>query len=449
MKNMLLRLDRITLQNYRRFHALAIDFHENLTVVVARNGCGKTAVLDAIAVALGPFIGAFDAGKGVHFSSSDVRQTRNTGAPLVEMEAQYPLQLEAEGIVDGRSETWTRELAGAKAHTTYGDARALIEAGKHLQRLVRDAADGRANNLPILPVVSYYGTGRLWSEKRLTSGKKSSEATSRTAAYTDCLDSASRYRIFSDWFERLCRAEFEEQNESGKQKDIKGLLTAIRSAVDTVLAPSGWHGIAFKSTELGIVANHRSEASLPVQWLSDGIRNLIGLAADIAHRAARLNTHLGADSVRQTPGIVLIDEVDMHLHPEWQQVVLGSLREAFPAIQFIVTTHSPQVLTTIKSENIRVIHDERALPPSLNPFGKISTEALEGIMEVAASPSSIDLTKSFDEYKGLVGRGQHATPRALELRKQLEAEWGSADDSLKTLDVIIRKNEILAKAKGA
>ncbi|MGI6300536.1 MAG: AAA family ATPase [Verrucomicrobiota bacterium] len=448
MANNMLRLERLILQNYRRFIALEIGFHERLTVVVARNGCGKTAVLDAIAVALGPFIGAFDNGKGVHFSTSDVRLARNLNVPIGEMEAQYPLRMEAIGLVDGREETWIRELATAKSHTTYGEARSLINFGKYLQRIVRNNADGMTTEIPILPLVSYYGTGRLWSEKRLTSGKKSTDAASRMAGYMDCLDSSSRYRIFSDWFERLCRMEFEERESAQKLKEVQSLLKAIRSAVDKVLAPSGWTNISFKSSELGIVAEHPSEGSLPVQWLSDGIRNLIGLAADIAHRAVRLNSHLGSEAVRKTPGIVMIDEVDMHLHPEWQQIILSSLLEAYPSIQFIVTTHSPQVLTTVKAENIRLISDQVAKRPSFNPYGRVSADALEGIMEVAAAPASIELTSALDEYKSLVGRGQHTSSRALELRKQLEAEWGAEDNSLKALDIIIRKNEFLAKTRG-
>ena len=122
-----------------------------------------------------------------------------------------------------------------------------------------------------------------------------------------------------------------------------------------MLRPSGWHSIYFKNTETGIVATHAQYGVLPVAHLSDGIRTLIGVTADIAHRAIRLNSQLGREAVTSTPGIVLIDEVDMHLHPEWQQVIIESLRNAFPRIQFIVTTHSPQVLTTVRKEHIRLL----------------------------------------------------------------------------------------------
>ncbi len=172
------------------------------------------------------------------------------------MEPQFPLRMEATGLVDEVAEKWARGLAGAKTRTTYGEARALIDYGKRLQCMVRDAADGKTSNPPTLPLVSYYGTGRLWNEMRLTSSKKSDKMSSRTDGYMNCLDSSSRYRIFEDWFERLCRIEFEERESPQKLVEVQSLLTAIRSSVDTVLAPSRWGEITFKSSETSIVATH-------------------------------------------------------------------------------------------------------------------------------------------------------------------------------------------------
>jgi predicted ATP-binding protein involved in virulence len=98
---------------------------------------------------------------------------------------------------------------------------------------------------------------------------------------------------------------------------------------------------------------------LQVEQLSDGVRNMIALVADIAYRMARLiNSDLGREAARETPGLVLIDEVDMHLHPEWQQVVLKTLTLAFPRVQFVLTTHSPQVISPVPSSSANVRLDE-------------------------------------------------------------------------------------------
>src|SRR5690606_39003122 len=113
--------------------------------------------------------------------------------------------------------------------------------------------------------------------------------------------------------------------------------------------------------------------------------------ADIAFRATKLNGQLGAQAASQTPGIVLIDEVDMHLHPEWQQVALQNLVQAFPAMQFIVTTHSPQVLSTVRRENIRAIGLDAsgkavAVTPLARTYGEPSNEVMHSVMMVDPQP---------------------------------------------------------------
>ena len=436
-----LRIDRIELSNYRCFARLRVDFHPKLTVVAARNGWGKTAILDAAAVALGPFVGAFDEAKGAHFTAADVRLARRPDAVPAEMEAQYPLTLEARGIVGGRDATWGRRLAGAKARTTYADARVLIDYGKRLERRVRDAADGRADSPPVLPLVSYYGTGRLWSEMRLSAGRKSEAGTSRMEGYADCLTSASRFKAFANWFERLCRAEYEERENPRRLNAIRERLSAIREAVDLVLRPSGWRGIAFKSAEAGIVAKHDEYGVVPVSSLSDGIRNLVGLAGDIAHRAVRLNSHFGEDAVRRTPGIVLIDEVDMHLHPEWQQIVIESLRGAFPGIQFVLTTHSPQVLSTVHRESVRIVRrmeDEWVFePPDFQTRGVESADVLADIMGVDPVPQ-VEESRTLRDYRELIENNRHGTEEAQALRSDLVAHFGERHPLILDCDRLIR-----------
>ncbi|MFO7750300.1 MAG: AAA family ATPase, partial [Desulfobacteraceae bacterium] len=159
---------------------------------------------------------------------------------------------------------------------------------------------------------------------------------------------------FADWLRLETMIEYEqhlqaiEKGESAAGLTPGKLLQAIQKAVNAVMAPSGWINIRYSASAQEVVAEHPEHGILPVSILSDGIRNMIGLLADIAYRAVRLNPHLGENAVIRTPGMVLIDEMDMHLHPEWQQLVLQDLTRAFPGIQFIVTTHSPQVISTVK-----------------------------------------------------------------------------------------------------
>jgi predicted ATP-binding protein involved in virulence len=146
---------------------------------------------------------------------------------------------------------------------------------------------------------------------------------------------------------------------------------------------------------------------------------------------------MGKEAAKQTTGIVMIDEVDMFLHPKWQQTILPSLQEAFPKIQFIVTTHSPQVLSTVKRENIRVINVNAegktvAEMPEFHPLGHESGDSLSHIMGTSTRP-----LLAFDEqivkYEQLVRSGQEDSVDAQIIKKELDdVGYIFKDSDLKT-----------------
>ena len=127
---------------------------------------------------------------------------------------------------------------------------------------------------------------------------------------------------------------------------------------------------------------------LPFSFLSDGYRNMVALVADVAWRAAVLNPHLGKDAAARSEGVVLIDEIDLHLHPRWQRRVLGNLRRTFPGLQFVTTTHSPQVIASARREEVRVLEKNRLVP--LQPFveGRDTNSLLEGDRGASATRSA-------------------------------------------------------------
>ena len=129
-------ISRLCLQNYRCYDNFEIDFNKELTVIVAENGKGKTAILDAVAVALGPYLACFDGVKANQISDTDVRQTKDTVGRTLEhvlrMKSQYPVVIGAEGVVDGEKITWKRELKAAGGRTTILNAKALSEYGRHM-----------------------------------------------------------------------------------------------------------------------------------------------------------------------------------------------------------------------------------------------------------------------------------------------------------------------------
>jgi predicted ATP-binding protein involved in virulence len=450
-----LTLKTLWLTNYRCFQNLTLDFHERLTVLVAQNGGGKTSILDAIAVAFGPFVGAFDEASGSHFEAGDIRQSLVRQTESREMEyAKGGVMLEAEGHfpfacfkVFGLDmlpveSTWKRQLsAPKKTKTTIKDCKELISYGKYLQDEVRTVG----NNI-MLPLVAYYGTGRLWQQKKLMTDDLS--RSSRTIGYANCLDPGSSYKSFATWFRYWTENAVNARLEIFQAKGIPTVtefdtyIESVNTAIHTCLHISGWDRLDYSIRDKELVAIHREHGRLPISMLSDGIRNMIGLVGDIAFRATKLNPHLGAEAARQTPGIVLIDEVDMHLHPEWQQTVLTGLQEAFPQVQFIVTTHSPQVLTTVHSASIRVLKWADGQPVVETPLHEVYAEesrtALEDVLGVPSRPP-LEINRQLADYLRRIEAGED-TQATIAIRAELEQKLGAGHPELQLADMLLMRN---------
>ncbi|MEA3643544.1 MAG: AAA family ATPase, partial [Lamprobacter sp.] len=192
---------------------------------------------------------------------------------------------------------------------------------------------------------------------------------------------------------------------------IAGQIKGIQRAVDSVLSAEGWEGFHYSMQYEELAIEHPEIGTLPVSLLSDGVRAMVSLVADMAWRCAKLNPHMGEEAARRTAGIAFIDEVDMHLHPRWQQRVIGTLREAFPRIQLVVTTHSPQVLSTVDAESIRLVRHEydpesgetvsQTVRPLMQSRGVASSDVMAELQEVDPVPG-VQEARWLEEYKALV-----------------------------------------------
>lgn len=442
--NNLLRINNLYLDNYRCFKDFTIDFDKQLTVLVATNGKGKTAILDAIAVSFGTFVNSTGLAKGSVFHRSDVQKIKVRQTETNEMEEIYPLIVEANGIINNEAIQWAREFNKPNGATTVKFTKPLIKYGKDIRNRVSHGIED------ILPLISYYGTGRLWGLKNRTLYKKQYE-TSRLSGYIDCLDPLSSYKAFESWYEYICKSEFEIKMEALEKdyitlpyNEFTTIRKSLQEAVNHILEKNtGWKNIIYKQKAKAIVAQNENLGELSVLQLSDGIRNMIGLVADIAYRAIKLNPHL-ENAPQKTPGIVLIDEVDMHLHPKWQQTVLTDLTNAFPSIQFIVTTHSPQVLSTVKREQIRLLGDNEVITPSTHSFGEDSSVLLAELMNVSPLPP-LEIVEKRKEYQRLIENRKYESPRAKELQKELIENYGENSEFIIQTQMLIRRFEALKK----
>ncbi|MDD2815349.1 MAG: AAA family ATPase [Thiotrichaceae bacterium] len=442
-----MHLKRLKLDNFRRFRDFKIDFHEQLTVIVARNGLGKTSVLDAITVALGTFIGAFDLGKANHLERSDATYLRIPNSS--DREQQYPITVYAE--FDDPSMKVCRQLTGPKNKTTIKDAIEITSYGKKLQQSVRDMS------LEALPVVAYYGTGRLWKAHK-NKERKRVLSESRTMGYEDCLSSISNFTQLQQWMTKASHAFLQQliaeatlegfHNPYPDPIHIGTKIEVIQEAVNQMLSEEGWSKFEYYIEYEELAMFHNEHGILPISLLSDGVRAMVSLVADLAFRCVKLNGFLGDEVLNKTKGIVLIDEVDLHLHPAWQQTVLPNLLKVFPSIQFIVTTHSPQVLSTIHRENIRLIGKTEDILSATLPlritYGEPSDNVMHSVMEVDPQPpikEKVDL----QELTELVDQGAYASQKAQDLRRELIAILGETHPQLQRIARSIQRQEFLKR----
>lgn len=274
----------------------------------------------------------------------------------------------------------------------------------------------------ILPVIADYGVERLIGERR-DQGRISS---SRRDAYASALDPRSDLKRLFSFLERLDEQIVRAQAfEDDVPRLAKLQFSAVEQACDSVLAPVGWGRPRWDSTIEGVTLTHPDHGTLPLTSMATGTKIAAGLAIDLASRMARANPGLGAEELlTRTPGIVLIDEVDLHLHPSWQQRIVPSLRRTFPNVQFILTTHSPQVLSTVPAKSVRILDESGVSTPKFSEGLRpnVILEKLQGTDPVPQVPVRQELQK----YVEMVSQGQGSSPEAVALRADLDQRLGGA-----------------------
>jgi len=407
-----LKIKTLRLQNFRKYADSTFCFHPRFSVMIGDNGSGKTTILEALSVMLGTYhlrskIGSSRSG----IRKEEVRVAIHDKFDQVSIEEQIPSLLSAKGSLHGKPINWMR---------TFGDrgkdAREMISSG------AEDIASARNGKDITLPVFQYYGTGRLWDSHRKTNiGKPDS----RLAGYRNCFDPKSDHTLFKKWFKQLELAAIQ------KQKRI-GALEAVRGAVKQCIP--GAENFYYDISHDALMIVLEKEGYFLFDNLSDGYRNMVAMVADIAHRAARLNPHLESRAALESQGVVLIDEIDLHLHPKWQRHIVEDLKKAFPNIQFIVTTHSPFIvqsmqpgevidLNSIKSlEGAELIEDEIAWPGPGNVYADRSIEDIvEGIMGIKLPQRSQrykDMYEAAKEYYRVLKSSKDAESGEKERLKQ-------------------------------
>ena len=377
-----MKIKNIKLKNFRCFEELVIELNERCNVIVGVNGAGKSTILDALAISIGTYFAKIPTTYSLPIQKEDVLRKSYLTGSIISTEYQFPVVISTEGIANGEFIEWSRELNGLKNKTTVKNASNLIEVGHIQQQNIQNGVTDTT-----LPIFAYYGTGRLYKKKNNRITKLGIKKSSRLDGYTDALSLGTNEKQLLRWFEDMTLIKIQEDREIPELKTVK---TAIENCFEIgnkdVSDVSINYSVKSKDIEVSYRKNNEIE-KLPLHMFSDGIRITLTMVADIATRMAKLNPQL-LDNVLETPGVILIDEIDMHLHPSWQSRIITSLLETFTNIQIITTTHSPIVISNIKSEYLRILKNNEIMNPSTN-YNRELDDIVNNIMETDYRPEEV------------------------------------------------------------
>ena len=399
------QLREISVDNYRCFDDLKLPLEEDTTVLFAENGGGKTALLTALAMGLAVI--QRDAPKTLKLRAGrDSRRgmPNDKGAP----EPVGPCEV-----------TWTAAVGETETVTWSTAVQPASGRTRNQHRPIFEAVE--AVRVPGVrwPLFAWYGVDRLG---HLHDRRRKVEFTwDRWEAYASALDPNLDEAPLLQWLQNEMLGDV-SRRERGEPERLfhKSVLEVAVEATPAV--NNAWYDPVARSPMVRFDNGHVASWS----ELSDGYHVFIALVADIARRAVMLNEIDGADAPAKVEGVVLIDELDLHLHPRWQRVALPGLRNVFPRLQFIITTHSPQVLSSAENRQVRRLLDGKIPEDHVLVDGRDTNAILREYMHT--EDRDTEGTHALRTLHDCIDQGRRE--EAAKLYKELLARWGDLDPAL-------------------
>jgi predicted ATP-binding protein involved in virulence len=363
-----MKIHRIHLRSFRGFGELDLDLDRPITALVGINGAGKTSVLEAIALALSQLSAAVG-------MSSRPRQLKmldiHVGQPAATIELEVSLgdlRLRLRQDIDRRSRF-------PRLSTSIGT---LEEVGRRLANAVATSAMQP-------PLAVYYPVSRAVTRQ---AGEEPAPVLDRLAAGAGALFGSTRnFHRFFEWF----RAQEDLENEQkarGRSEASDPQLAAVRRAIYSLVpAFSELRIERTRGRRAGSMVVTKAGEVLEIDQLSHGEQSLLAMTGDLAFRLAIANPEeydpLGCEVV------VLIDELELHLHPGWQRAVVRALQGTFPRAQFVLASHSPQVLSELPPRSVVFLEAFKSVEPPVPIHGRDSNAILAEAMQVPERPQAI------------------------------------------------------------
>jgi predicted ATP-binding protein involved in virulence len=384
---------RLKVTNLRAIETAEFRFLAGVNLIVGVNGVGKTTVLGALGVCLSAVTRRANGlrGRAETFAPDDIRA--NAGALTVECgvrigERDYNYILHK-----------PRETSASRASKSGQPREQVLDTPERAGFVGPTPAVVSGNEPDGRPLAVLFSTNRAVPSERAPG--KSVAAGGIDAAFADAFaDRELRLGEFAAWM-RVQEALRTERPEAGR------VLAAFEDAVERFLP--GYANLRVGSDDGRHLCIDRGGTTIRVRQLSDGERGALALVLDLTRRLAQATPRVGAPA-SGAGAVVLIDEIDLHLHPKWQREIVSNLQSAFPRCQFIATTHSPQVIGEVEHDRIQIIADGQVYSPT-HSYGVDSSRVLEEVMD--ADPRAKEVQNLLAEVSRLVGKQQFDNARGV------------------------------------
>lgn len=318
---------------------MSLNFSSGVNLLIGDNGVGKTTVLEALALSVQTYFSRMNDITKKGITQKDVRFTSSLVGDASQHRMYYtPTTIKSTvelGGVEYSSEI-SREDETNATRTKY--------AGKELAAAGRELLNSQTE---ILPVICYFSTSRVVdTQKASTSSVGKNKLNDRRCGYMDCLNATLDRKALTDWAFKMAMAEYKKGMPIAEYEAFKKAVgTFMQKMNDLDEIPLVEYTRDFED-----ITYTENGKTMLVNYLSAGYQSLLWMLMEISFRIALLNPEMSDYS--QAEGIVLIDEIDMHLHPRWQWKILDALHSSFPKVQFIAATHSPIIISSFRNAKL-------------------------------------------------------------------------------------------------
>lgn len=432
-------LQQVRIEDFRGAERIELDLHPRLTILYGKNASGKTTVLDAIAIGLAAIARRLPRSTDAEeerlprIRESD-RRTTWEGGKKPQKAKRVCIALQGQPHDNTGPIHWFVENRWASRGPEVGD-RESPQLQQYLDA-INEALRISDDTVP-MPVFAYYGDERAVSEKAKEDARPLRETPVRPAGLAGALHGAAQFETATQWFRAM--EDIEIRRQRGRRDYQHPALTAVRAAVATAITTpdkSVVHNLRVdvdnNKLRLEFLRPNGVLEDLEIGQLSEGFRTCLALVMDLARRMEQCNPSLEDSIPRDGFGVrsravVLIDEVDLHLHPAWQQTVLQGLQNAFPLTQFVVTTHSALALGSMRDANVYFMENIKAERVNA-PYGKEVSAILK---EQGIIPRAPEVEDRISAVKALLDAGSFEQARAQ--TDELELQLGLNDPDVETL----------------